>query len=356
MFSVTSEAAANAAFQAAPQWSARSDQPPANDLFGALVNNNTPADTVTTPPPPPPQRRTDDAPPPADNAGAGERSVQSGGKQRSEQQRQRRTALRRQCQQRQLRRPTRHCGNPAIPDEVRAGPRKPTPRSRRTSRPMKIRPRWIRPSWRSRPLSPRRRRPRSPLQFRSPPQRRMSLRLLASPRRWRSPRLQSQPATQAISAQAASSAQIKTDFGHGRHRRGSSDDNDNCGPRRDRDRKDRDFSGGRRSGRRTRDPASDAAHATPANAAALTSAVAATAPVTPKTAPGKSSAATTATDGSTTLGYGRSVRNQCTGGGCSKRPACSNPRPPASRRARIRASKRQPRTAAAPSTSATNGP
>jgi flagellar hook-length control protein FliK len=69
VFSVTSEAAANAAFQAAPQWSTRSDQPPANDVFGGLVHQNTTADTTTAPPPPRPQRRTDGAPPPADNAG-----------------------------------------------------------------------------------------------------------------------------------------------------------------------------------------------------------------------------------------------------------------------------------------------
>ncbi|MGB9117175.1 flagellar hook-length control protein FliK [Bradyrhizobium sp.] len=69
MFSVTSEAAANAAFQAAPQWSVRPDQAPANDLFGALVNHNTAADNATAPSPPPPQRRADDAPPPANNAG-----------------------------------------------------------------------------------------------------------------------------------------------------------------------------------------------------------------------------------------------------------------------------------------------
>ena len=75
MFSVTSEAAANAAFQAAPHWSTRSDQPPANDVFGGLVNQNTAADTATAPPPrrtddTPPPRRSDDTPPPADNAGA----------------------------------------------------------------------------------------------------------------------------------------------------------------------------------------------------------------------------------------------------------------------------------------------
>ena len=70
MFSVTSEAAANAAFQAAPQWSTRPDQPPANDLFGALVNHNAPADSATAPPPPPPQRSAAEAPPPPDNARA----------------------------------------------------------------------------------------------------------------------------------------------------------------------------------------------------------------------------------------------------------------------------------------------
>ena len=70
MFSVTSEAATNAAFQAAPQWSARPDQAPANDLFGALVNHNTAADNATAPSPPPPQRRTVDAPAPANNAAA----------------------------------------------------------------------------------------------------------------------------------------------------------------------------------------------------------------------------------------------------------------------------------------------
>src|SRR5487761_2634845 len=71
VFSVTSEAAANAAFQAAPQWSTRSDQPPGNDVFRGLVQQNTSADTATAPPPPPaPQRRSSNAPPPADNAGA----------------------------------------------------------------------------------------------------------------------------------------------------------------------------------------------------------------------------------------------------------------------------------------------
>jgi flagellar hook-length control protein FliK len=66
VLSVTSEAAANAAFHAAPQWSTRSDSQPANDLFGALVNQNRAADN---PSPPPPLRRSDETLPPADNAG-----------------------------------------------------------------------------------------------------------------------------------------------------------------------------------------------------------------------------------------------------------------------------------------------
>ncbi len=63
----TSEAAATAAFQAAPQWSTRLEPAPANDLFGALVNNSAAADSAT-PPPLPPQRRSAETPPPADNA------------------------------------------------------------------------------------------------------------------------------------------------------------------------------------------------------------------------------------------------------------------------------------------------
>ncbi len=70
VLSVTPEATANAAFQAAPQWSTRSDQSPANDIFGALVNQNTPSDNAAAPVPPPPARRSDDTPPPADNSAA----------------------------------------------------------------------------------------------------------------------------------------------------------------------------------------------------------------------------------------------------------------------------------------------
>jgi flagellar hook-length control protein FliK len=67
--SSTSEAAATAAFQAAPQWSTRLEPAPANDLFGALINHSAAADSAT-PPPLPPQRRSAETPPPADNAAA----------------------------------------------------------------------------------------------------------------------------------------------------------------------------------------------------------------------------------------------------------------------------------------------
>jgi flagellar hook-length control protein FliK len=66
--SSTSEAAATAAFQAAPQWSTRLEPAPANDLFGALVNHSAAADSATPPPPLPPQRRSAETPTPADNA------------------------------------------------------------------------------------------------------------------------------------------------------------------------------------------------------------------------------------------------------------------------------------------------
>jgi flagellar hook-length control protein FliK len=67
LLSVTPEAAANAAFQAAPQWSTRTDQVPANDIFGALVNENaanSPAAPAQLP------RRADENAPPANNAGS----------------------------------------------------------------------------------------------------------------------------------------------------------------------------------------------------------------------------------------------------------------------------------------------
>src|SRR5882724_2293251 len=66
----TPEAAATAAFQAAPQWSTRLEPAPANDLFGALVDHSAAADSAAPPPPLPPQRRSAETPPPADNAAA----------------------------------------------------------------------------------------------------------------------------------------------------------------------------------------------------------------------------------------------------------------------------------------------
>jgi flagellar hook-length control protein FliK len=66
LLSVTPEAAANAAFQAAPQWSTRPDQSPANDLFGSLVNENAANGPAAAPSQPP--RRADETAPPANSA------------------------------------------------------------------------------------------------------------------------------------------------------------------------------------------------------------------------------------------------------------------------------------------------
>ena len=66
MLSVTPEAAANAAFQAAPHWSTRTDQSPANDLFGSLVNENAANGPAAAPSQPP--RRADETAPLANNA------------------------------------------------------------------------------------------------------------------------------------------------------------------------------------------------------------------------------------------------------------------------------------------------
>jgi flagellar hook-length control protein FliK len=60
LLSVTPEAAANAAFQAAPQWSSRSDQSSANGLFGTLVNENAAYGQAAPGPVP---RRADETPP-----------------------------------------------------------------------------------------------------------------------------------------------------------------------------------------------------------------------------------------------------------------------------------------------------
>jgi flagellar hook-length control protein FliK len=62
VLSVPPEAAANAAFQAAPSWLTRPDASPANDIFGSLVHQNTPAERPASAAPPPP------APPPSQAA------------------------------------------------------------------------------------------------------------------------------------------------------------------------------------------------------------------------------------------------------------------------------------------------
>jgi flagellar hook-length control protein FliK len=68
LLSVTPEAAANAAFQAAPHWSTRAaQQQAASDPFGTLVNET--AASLPAPPAPPP-RRTDETPPSANSAPA----------------------------------------------------------------------------------------------------------------------------------------------------------------------------------------------------------------------------------------------------------------------------------------------
>jgi len=54
------------AFQGAAQRSARSDQPPGNGIFGALVDSN--ANSTAQQPPAAPNR-SNDTPPPADNSG-----------------------------------------------------------------------------------------------------------------------------------------------------------------------------------------------------------------------------------------------------------------------------------------------
>lgn len=64
MLSVSAEATSNLAFQSGPQRAERSHPSPANDLFDALVSHNTAPDTAVAPPPAPPPRRSDETPPP----------------------------------------------------------------------------------------------------------------------------------------------------------------------------------------------------------------------------------------------------------------------------------------------------
>ena len=71
MLSVNSEAASNVAFQGAPHRSPWSNQPPPNDLFGALVNQNKVADTPPPPQPAPLPRHSDQTPAPAEAGSSG---------------------------------------------------------------------------------------------------------------------------------------------------------------------------------------------------------------------------------------------------------------------------------------------
>ena len=64
MVSATLDAAANAAFQAAPSWLTRANTPPANDLFRDLVSQNAPQDPTNALPLPPPPSNNAEAPPP----------------------------------------------------------------------------------------------------------------------------------------------------------------------------------------------------------------------------------------------------------------------------------------------------
>jgi flagellar hook-length control protein FliK len=70
VYGVTSDAAANLSFQTAPPKPARADQPAGNDRFGALVDSSLPVDIGHGPAAQPqsaPQRRADDAAATADN-------------------------------------------------------------------------------------------------------------------------------------------------------------------------------------------------------------------------------------------------------------------------------------------------
>ena len=67
MLSVSSEATSNLAFQNGPQRAERSHQSPANDVFDVLVGQNTAPNPAPAPPPAPSPRRSDE-PPPAEAA------------------------------------------------------------------------------------------------------------------------------------------------------------------------------------------------------------------------------------------------------------------------------------------------
>jgi flagellar hook-length control protein FliK len=69
LLSVSSEATSNLAFQNGPQRAERSHQSPANDVFDVLVGQNTAPNPAPAPPPAPSPRRSDE-PPPAEAAPA----------------------------------------------------------------------------------------------------------------------------------------------------------------------------------------------------------------------------------------------------------------------------------------------
>ena len=74
VYSVTSEAASNVPFQSTPPRPARSDPNQGNDIFGALVDNNTANDNSNANAPAPPQpawqQRSDNSPAPANDGGS----------------------------------------------------------------------------------------------------------------------------------------------------------------------------------------------------------------------------------------------------------------------------------------------
>ena len=180
MVSATADAAAaaNAAFQAAPSWLTRANTPSANDLFGNLVNQNTPNDSAAAQPPAPPQQNNADAapPPPPDNNrrqnNAAPITIRRRPTTTTRPIRRHRTMIP-ATRQMPTRRPTPTTLIPArtrTPAVRRAAPpanHRPRPhrtrrkrpiRSPRTRTPTRIRPRWMQPSWLNRSALPRRRR------------------------------------------------------------------------------------------------------------------------------------------------------------------------------------------------------
>jgi flagellar hook-length control protein FliK len=295
VFSVTSEAAANAAFQAAPHWSTRSDQPPANDVFGGLVNQNTAADTATAPPPPPPPRRSDDAPPPADNAGAANAASNQAASNDPNSNANAGPPSNNNANNANTSGPT---GNGATqPSQAKStGAPKADP-SKSTDKPASGVTSAADLTIQAQQAALTATTP-NPVAVAIPVTTAAANVPAATPSGNSTAPLAIAAAaiaasTQAVSAQAASSTQIKTDSNTAAA--------DTAATR-------AAATAGTATAKTTMAtggaapvvPQTTQANATPANAAALTSAVAATAPVTPKATTGKSSAATAAPDGSTT--------------------------------------------------------